>query len=143
MSGEATVPMGRWSHVAAVWDGGQSAMRLYINGHLDTERSCPIPPARGAAPLWLGGDPLHGPTGRPFAGDISELVIWDHARGAVQISQDARSELQGDAAGLLLYWSARGGQGDALTDRGPASQHGQLGGGAQRHAPRWVRARPY
>ena len=143
MAGNAPIPLSRWSHVAATWDGATSTMRLFVDGRLDAERTTSLAPAAGIAPLWLGGDPLHGPTGRPFTGSLTELRIWDHARSTAQLTQLEGARLQGDEAGLVLYWPALEGSGAQLTDHGPTGLHGSLGAGQPDRAPRWERSSPF
>jgi hypothetical protein len=140
MAGQAPIPEDRWSHVAASWDRSEHRMRLFVDGQLDAERDCPIEPGRGTAPLWLGGDPLHGPEGRPFAGWISELRIWDHTRDAAQLSAARDHPLTGQEPGLILYWPAGDGQGSRVTDRGPRGLHGTRQAG---YEPAWDGATPF
>lgn len=140
MAGQVAIPADRWSHVAATWTRSERRMRLFVDGVLDAERDCPIDPGRGAAPLWLGGDPLHGPTGRPFAGWITELRVWDHARGAAELAATKGQPLEGRERGLLLYWPAGDGEGTSITDRGPDGLHGVLPAGFE---PIWDDATPF
>jgi hypothetical protein len=143
MAGAHPIPVDRWTHVAVSWEASGSLIRLYVDGELDLEQVSPIPAQVGPAPLWLGGDPLHGPTKRPFAGSIGELRLWDHARPQEGISAGRVAPLRGDEPGLELYWSAQGSEGGRLTDRGPHGLHGSLGAGQPAHSPRWVVDGPY
>ncbi len=142
-AGQRAVPMGQWTHVAVSWESRGSLVRLYVDGQLDSEIVSPIPALVGPAPLWLGGDPLHGPSERPFAGAIAELTLWDHARPQERIAADRAGRLRGDEQGLELHWRAGSGDGPRLTDHGPHRLNGVLGAGEPRHTPRWVEDGPY
>ena len=144
MAGQAAIPNGRWTHVAATWERAQRKLRLFVDGRVDAERDCPIDPGRGPAPLWLGGDPLHGPEGRPFSGSIAELRVWDHARSSEQLSAAKGRSMRGDEPGLLLYWPVRDGQGTRIADLGPHGLHGAMGGdNPAEYAPAWSDDAPF
>ena len=145
MAGDAVVPVDRWSHAAATWDAASGKVRIFLDGVLDAERDGPIPPGRDPAPLWLGGDPLHGPEGRPWKGWLDELRVWDHARPAEQIREGRTRPLHGDEPGLMLAWPLDEGEGQTAHDRGPLGLHGQLGRSPEVDAedPAWSDERPY
>jgi hypothetical protein len=141
VAGSRPIPEGRWTHVAASWSQAEGRVSLFVDGSLDASGDCGLTPYAGPAPLWLGGDPLHGPTGRPFSGHIAELRIWDRALDASTLQGRMTARLQGDEPGLLLYWPATEGRGEQLRDHGPQGLEGRVGSGRQ--APTWDPAAPF
>jgi len=97
---EGGVPYGRWTHVAAVYDG--EAHSLYLNG----EPAAANEGASGSlgaanSPLKIGVD---GGEEQFFSGRIDEVRIWDVARSAEAIEASYRQELVGNEEGLRGYW---------------------------------------
>ena len=87
-----------WVHFAAVYDG--SDMRLYKDGELAGSLSkTGAVDTNSAVPLWIGGNP---PTGnsRPWAGAISDVMVYSEALTAQQIN-----ELIGEANNFPLFTS--------------------------------------
>ncbi len=144
MAGETPVPPEQWSHVAATWDASDRSASLWLNGRQDGRRQTRVGPGSCQAPVWLGGDPLHGPAGRPFAGHIDELRIWDHVRTQRQLQDHADRTLVGEEPGLLLHWALDEGDGVLARDDSPEKLHGTLGTGSSRApgAPRWTQETP-
>ena len=120
-------------------------MTLWVDGRLDGMRNTNVVPGACEAPLWLGGDPLHGPTARPFAGHIDELRIWDGPRSAEQLALTRSRSSSGDEPGLLLHWALDEGKGARAKDSSPAGRHGTLGTGLKDdpQAPRWAPDTPF
>ncbi len=145
MSGTTPLPDGRWSHVAASWDPASAEISLVVDGELDAVREAPFPPGTGPAPLWLGGDPLHGAQQRPFAGSLDELRIWSVARSPQQIEAHRGRVLSGSEPQLQLYWPCDDGQGQRVTDLGPGQLHGTLGSSPEPddHDPSWASELPF
>ena len=87
----ATLPLGLWSHIAAVWDGSQ--MLVYVNGEVVATASAPNPPWDPSAPFVMGGrkttHDCHGVgTGlfsSEIAGLVDELGYYDRALTEAEI----------------------------------------------------------
>lgn len=117
--GTAAVPMDRWTHVAAAWDG--SMMRIYVDG---IEEPNPVPYSGtisypGSYETWLGGSRTPGES---FRGEIEEMRIWGVARSASQLQQDATCAFHAGPppAVLMGWWRFEG-------DAQDSSSHGNHG----------------
>jgi hypothetical protein len=85
-------------HFAAVYDG--SDMRLYKDGELVGSLSkTGAVDTNGTVPLWIGGNPPSS-NSRPWAGAISDVMVYNEALTAQQIN-----ELIGDANNFPLFTS--------------------------------------
>lgn len=76
--GGAGLPLGRWSYLAATYDG--SVLRVYVNGVLESSRDVRGAISAGPGPLTIGGS---GVFGQWFKGTIDEVRVW---RGALSAS---------------------------------------------------------
>ncbi len=97
------VQAGRWTHVAAVYDGEE--LRLYLNGEATgtAERSGTI--GANSRPLRLGTNTgFDEPTSNFFSGKIDEVRLWDVARSQEDIQSAMEEELVGNEEGLRAYW---------------------------------------
>jgi hypothetical protein len=103
MAGKTAIPRETWTHVAVTHDRGTGIIRLFVDGILDTEGHSPVTPLAGEMPLWIGGDPLRGPAGRPFGGHLDRIRIWDHVREPAQLAETRALVLRGDEHGLVLW----------------------------------------
>jgi uncharacterized protein (DUF1800 family) len=111
------LPVGRWSHVAAVLDG--STMRLYINGVQVAQRTGVAAPApEPTARFAIGGAVQRGgPSGAPnFDGSITQVRFWNVARSVTQITQGMNELQPSDRAGLVAGWLMNEGQGTSVPD---------------------------
>jgi hypothetical protein len=57
----ASLPMGRWTHVAVVVTN--QLLQLYVNGQLDTQTVLEGPVVINQGPIYVGGDPWHPAVG--------------------------------------------------------------------------------
>ncbi len=145
MAGNTPIPRERWTHVAVSYERSSGTIRLFVDGELDAERRSPVPALTGEMPVWLGGDPLRGATGRPFAGRIDELRLWDHPRTAEQLAETLRLPLRGDEEGLALLWRMDEGTGQSLADGAGGAVTAILGTGEgdDPSDPSWVDDGPF
>jgi serine/threonine protein kinase len=75
-----TVPVGQFSHVAAVIDTASGIMRIYFNGQLVAARATAGPLVANTQPLTLGLADKHG-----FYGLIDEPAVYNRALSQVEI----------------------------------------------------------
>ncbi len=71
-----TLPLHKWTHVAARYDGAQ--MRIFINGTLDTATTAAThanTPRATTAPVWIGGESGQ----HHFHGYLDDLSIYNRA----------------------------------------------------------------
>jgi len=68
-----TIPVGAWTHVAAVVQGNTGY--LYINGALDATGARSAAPSTSADPLRIGYGQIH----QYFPGYVDEVAVYDHA----------------------------------------------------------------
>lgn len=94
-AGKIPVPRGRWTFVAVTHNRRDGQVCFYVAGKLDRCDRSPLPPGMGELPTWIGGDPQHGPTGRPFKGRMKELRVWTLLRSAAEIQADMEGGPEG------------------------------------------------
>lgn len=105
LRGQTVLPVGKIVMLAVTQDRQSGDTRLYVDGRLDVRSQCQAPVMPGPRPLWIGGDPRHGPKGRPFAGIIHAVLAFDTLRDDVMIAQDAQQRPSAQSPGLRLYWT--------------------------------------
>lgn len=78
----ASLPAGKWTHVAVVYDSVGRGIRLFLNGEFvgSTQN---VPDIGNVTLAYLGGDSYQV----SFRGDISSLCIYDHPRTSDEIKQ--------------------------------------------------------
>lgn len=77
----APIEAGRFSHVAATYDGER--VRLYVDGALAGQARAKGQLARGAGPIFIGNDA----DGRQFKGSIDEIWLDDSAASAATLAE--------------------------------------------------------
>jgi hypothetical protein len=97
IDGQGTVPVNRWTHVAAVWNNG--TMQLFLNGALQisTNTSGAI---SATAPLTLGKSQVYG---NLLNGRLDEVRIYNAALTQANIQADMFSTASAVPASLKLY----------------------------------------
>lgn len=114
LDGNAILPLNKWTHVAAVYDG--TSTKLFINGKLDaSSNSVTGPLVINSDPVYIGCD-RDGATLKYFwDGYIDNVRIWKDSRTEVQITDfmfvpltywGGVGELGDLVAAYLLDWSA-------------------------------------
>lgn len=123
---------GAWHHLAATRNG--SLLNVYLDGSLIWTNSAftgnmAITTFRVGAPAMTGA--LANNT---WDGLIDEVRVWNTVRTSAQIAANARCGLQGNEAGLALYYrfqqGVAGGNNAGVTvatDQTANANHGQLG----------------
>ena len=117
---DETIPLGRWTHLAATRQG--STLRLYVDGALAKtfENYTTLSPWSSDYPhdLTLGGVDgayayssgafLRNNISRSFAGAMREARVWNVARSAEEIEKNYNRRVQTGEAGLVGYWPLDG-----------------------------------
>ncbi|WP_018635739.1 LamG-like jellyroll fold domain-containing protein [Parafrankia elaeagni] len=121
-----SVALDTYTHVAVIVSGDD--VTLYRDG---------IPAAAGTlagsastGPLLIGARDVAGTPGDFFTGDIDEIRVWDRARAAGEIAEDARHRLIGNEPGLVAYYRCDEGAGTTLHDQTDNPRNGDLKGSA-------------
>lgn len=139
-AGRVAIGDARWTHVAVTCRRQMGLIRFFVDGVPEAEARSPIEPGRGDHPVWIGGDPLHGPTGRPFKGFLDEVRVWDRVLADDEIARQRGHALTGAQPGLVLYADMEEAEGQAV-----AGGRGVLGVSAEADAsdPVFTRAIPF
>ncbi|KAJ9471066.1 putative E3 ubiquitin-protein ligase HERC2 [Diplonema papillatum] len=108
---DPTGAVGKWTHLAAVFDEPGRRCSLLVNGELSTVRSACL------ADLWslLDEPPC---IGYGTVGFICHVKVWSVARSDGAVRREMRRQLRGDEEGLVGYWTLLEGLGGVLFDRG-------------------------
>lgn len=123
-STELNLADGQWHHVAHVFGTHIIGQRLYVDGHLVAQG--PTAESALAEPTYviIGWCPDTAPP--YFTGCISDVRIWNTIASEGQIRDYMRTRLWGNEAGLLGYWTFKGGKPHAHpTGEGTGKQPGQ------------------
>ncbi|MEW6201490.1 MAG: glycoside hydrolase family 38 C-terminal domain-containing protein [bacterium] len=86
-------PSGKWSHVAATYDG--QLMRLYIDGATVAEQSAYGEIPASGDPLHIGAKSTNSVSGDYFKGDLDKIMIWGYALPPDQIKMLANPKPAG------------------------------------------------
>lgn len=114
VTGKEAYSIGKWYHVASVYDG--SSVAIYVDGKLDVKFT--VNPATVnlndtyCDGFWIG----KSEKGRTFKGSISEVRVWNRALTASEI-QDNACVVDPKSKGLLAYWHFNAVQEDGVTVR--------------------------
>jgi hyaluronoglucosaminidase len=84
VTGATALPVGRWSEVAAVYDG--HSLTVYVDGMPDGSAPTTLDPSAGQGSLKIGarGDDAN----QRFDGNIDEVAIYRHALSPQEIATD-------------------------------------------------------
>ncbi|MFE2645841.1 LamG domain-containing protein [Streptomyces nigra] len=128
--------VGAWTHLAVTVDHDKNVLSLYVNGQLQgTDTITSNWPAGGA--FQLGRVKYKGTYTDAFTGEIDEVTLWQAAKSAEEIADEARLLDGADGTGLphlelVADLKADGASGTTLQDT--TSNYGPtltLGGGAR------------
>ncbi len=114
------VEMGRWYHMACVYDGSNEI--LYINGVEEGRANV------GSDTINQDSNPLMiGRLSTEYTdGQIDEVRIWDVARSEVEIEGNMNSEVDVNSSGLVGYWKFNEGSGVLTHDATSNHNDGQF-----------------
>lgn len=123
------LPLNQWIHVAAVYDEKSKTGYIYWNGLL-----------KASGPMDLSQDPdtvrANNYIARSnwaqddyFKGSMQDIRIWSVARTQTQIQSNMNSKLNGNEAGLVVYYPVDEGTGTVLNDLS-VSNDGNIEGAA-------------
>ena len=124
---DMTLTLGRWTHIACVFDNGYTT--VYFDGKkvLDRANSGRSSVTWGAYGddkdevsgryFWLSYSYAHD---RYFDGEMAEVRIWDHCLTEEEINADTHFYTVDPASeGLIAYWKLDDGAGTVLKDSSP------------------------
>jgi hypothetical protein len=135
---------GKWTHIAAVFDGSTQTCALYINGVQVTVTTNPLYPASylrptdekqtSKIPLEIGscnGLSDNKSLYQNFKGQMDEIRIWTRALTANEILCQKDKVLNGNEAALLLYYRCNEAAGNIyLCDATGKNYTGEMKSGA-------------
>jgi hypothetical protein len=75
---------------------------LYINGVQVEQKATTLAMQRNTLPLYIGTSPWDS-----FAGEISDVQVWNSARSQGQILESMSSGIRPDAPDLIANWTFR------------------------------------
>ncbi|WP_438031091.1 LamG-like jellyroll fold domain-containing protein [Sorangium sp. So ce233] len=119
------LPLDRWVHVAATYDGHRLA--VYRDGVLikrSDDMNRPLPD-KDAAGWRIGRRHDLGDAANLWKGRIADVRLWSRARTQAEIAEGMAKRLTGGEPGLVGYWPLD--QGTA-NDLSRAKRHGTLAG---------------
>lgn len=95
----AALAAGSYTQVTATYD--QANLKLYVNGQEKSSIVYNVPIAAGTSDLYIGSE---NGSGRFFAGELDELLLFNVARSAADIERDYNRLLNSTEPGLVAYW---------------------------------------
>ncbi len=139
ITGASQVPAGVWSHVAVAVE--KKTLRFYLDGKPDG------PVDKQGKPVFLGQ--IVSPVGADldigrnlldahFAGQMTDVRIWQGAASPAAIAGGRYRRLTGREPGLAAYWPLTENPCNQLFDRTPNRNDGVMGGQEFVTQPVWV-----
>lgn len=120
--------VGRWYHVAYVFDDAANTHLLYVDGVQVASGSVNNSITYDTRPVHLGADSTGDTANHFFAGKLDDVRIWSVARAAGDIAAARFLRLNGNEAGLAAYWRLDEGTGQTTADATVNANNGQLNG---------------
>lgn len=112
-----SVPIGKWTHVAASLDMSANSASIYIDGELVPSL---ITPTGTANSLTQSGDLAIGKPSHVssdyFNGKISNVRVWSGIRSASQIRENKDKENPSDTTGLVAHYKGDGSWNDSSSN---------------------------
>jgi hypothetical protein len=135
---------GKWTHIAAVFDGTTQSASLFVNGALVASANNPTYPTRylrptdepkqSKVPLQIGscnGLSDNKNLYQNFKGQMDEIRIWTRALSTPELICQKDRELNGNESGLLVYYRCNEGSGViTLCDATGKGYSGEMKSGA-------------
>ena len=97
----STFQTNTWTHIAAVYDGPNNRVLLYVNGSFVEEKSYSSTRTAEISNFQFG----NWANSRPFDGLITDFRIWNDTRTESEIQNNMNVHLNGDENGLVGYWN--------------------------------------
>lgn len=110
ITGKVALPIGVWTHLAGVIEGGVSA-KVYLNGNLLINETISISPSTGSLKVIMGRI-----MDKYLDGMCRDFRIWNTVRTQQQIQDNMLADLVGNESGLIALWKANEMTGTTLTD---------------------------
>ena len=139
ISGMSQVPTGVWSHVAVTVSG--TDLRFYLDGQPDgpfDEKGNEKKLGKVVSPLGADLDIGRNLIDAYFAGQITEVRIWQGAASQAAIAGGRYRRLTGREPGLAGYWPLTENPYNQLFDLTPNRNDGVMGGREFIPQPVWV-----
>ncbi len=111
-----------WLHLAVTYDG--QMVQTYVNGEPQYSKS--MENMETVFRDYLLGRSRSGD--KYFAGELSEVRIWQKVLTEEQIKAGMARRLEGNEPGLVAYWPLNEGKGDAIANKTGNTQPGNLHG---------------
>ncbi|MGI5239197.1 LamG-like jellyroll fold domain-containing protein [Dactylosporangium sp. CA-139066] len=117
VSSSAAPALNTWTHLTAVYDAGSGAMRLYVNGTLQSSGTTAAAFSAGG-PLLIGTGLADGVRGNPWSGGISDVQVYSRVLSAAEISAVVAGTAPAADAGVVRtsYQLDQDGLARAMTD---------------------------
>jgi hypothetical protein len=117
------LPLNAWTHIALTYDSATGAMKVYVNGKVQSEGT------RSVGSVSLGRNGVDGfyigrsyEDSRFFAGEFAECRIWNVVRTQEEIAGNVY-EVDPESEGLVAYWKCNEGAGNTVNDHTGNGNH--------------------
>ena len=127
------VPVGKWLHIAAVYDSAKQTMRIYENGTLAATQSGMPNPALSTDPVRLGVE--DAAMASHFHGDLAFVRLSANRQYLVEFKTPLSVAPD---ANTVAQWSMQGGSGATVTDVSGHGLDGAITGASLGPRPRPV-----
>lgn len=115
-------PLGKWTHVAAVWSG--SRKQLYVDGVLVADAAYTGGIVSTSYPVVIGGDAES--SDRTLQGMVDCVRVWSIARTGEELNGMAKEYLRGSEPGLIGDWRLNESSGVVALDSSAGARNGTL-----------------